>query len=355
MLNTLCEKDLSIASRRWRASFRELTGKKAIHECLLKGSDCSGSISRCHSLQNAKVLQSLSVDDHVYMFRPNDCDGATLSRIGRNEATTFTGFCNNHDSRLFAKIDNTPSHSLNFNDPEQSLLFTLRAVAREYWAKVNIVAIFDKIDRFIQYADNDGLQRFLKLESKTVDAFVQYWPNLGKGLLYGSRIAKKRMERLFQSLFTIKSTKNYHLLKNKTLFFQTPPTLAVAAAFSPLFTKNGKHVNDSSPGTASFKPVADLVLNIVPCAERTWVHFTYHRRDDQKLSSYFSELDASSETELKQFISKIILMHCENAVFSPRFVDSLSQDDKRMIEDVFSATPFAVANHDDLSTINLFE
>ena len=48
--------------------------------------------------------------------------------IGRNQATTFTGFCSLHDSEIFKPID---SNTFRPTDPEHLFLTAYRAVAKE--------------------------------------------------------------------------------------------------------------------------------------------------------------------------------------------------------------------------------
>ena len=74
-------------------------------QCLETTAECSGPIVRAHAVQNAFVLDQLAEDGHVYMFL-HDLDGTIpLKRIGRNKATTFTGYCAHHDASLYREID----------------------------------------------------------------------------------------------------------------------------------------------------------------------------------------------------------------------------------------------------------
>ena len=53
-------------------------------------------------------------------------------------ATTFAGFCNYHDTTIFKEIDFGKYNSFDPNNKRQMVLLPLRAVAREYWLKLNI-------------------------------------------------------------------------------------------------------------------------------------------------------------------------------------------------------------------------
>ncbi|MDN6162207.1 MAG: SEC-C domain-containing protein, partial [Atopostipes sp.] len=75
----------------WRKSGQE--------ECMFKGDDnnCTNNIIGAHSIQNNGVISRLAEDGHVLMpisdFNNNGIPNASLKKISRNKATTFTGFC----------------------------------------------------------------------------------------------------------------------------------------------------------------------------------------------------------------------------------------------------------------------
>src|ERR1035437_4931680 len=67
-------------------------------------------IIKAHSIQRAKILENISRNQHVYSFSSHIGDINKLVRfepklIGINEASTFTGFCNMHDTETFKPIE----------------------------------------------------------------------------------------------------------------------------------------------------------------------------------------------------------------------------------------------------------
>ena len=75
-------------------------------------------------------MESLARFGHVYMFQTTG-QGHQLSLVGHNTATTFTGFCAEHDSHLFREVDFDNSRSFDPASPRQAVLLALRASARE--------------------------------------------------------------------------------------------------------------------------------------------------------------------------------------------------------------------------------
>src|SRR5580765_5050240 len=109
---------------KWRLAF-----------CLAPGMACPFPAIRSHSLQNSQVLDLLARDGHVKALTRRIEAGTGpvffFDDIGRNRATTFTGFCSEHDSSIFRPIEiNTfqPSAS------EHLFLAAYRAVAKELHA-----------------------------------------------------------------------------------------------------------------------------------------------------------------------------------------------------------------------------
>ncbi len=50
----------------------------------------------------------------------------------------------------------------------------------------------------------------------------------------------------------------------------------------------------------------------------------------------------------------MIVMHCENVVLSPAFVDELSEQVRNLLEEVFNATMYRAQPYDDVPDILLF-
>ncbi|PAF31092.1 hypothetical protein [Paenibacillus sp. 7516] len=55
-----------------------------------------------------------------------------LHEVGKGKASTFTGFCNKHDSKIFRPIE---SYVYKISDTEQNFLFAYRAFALGYYER----------------------------------------------------------------------------------------------------------------------------------------------------------------------------------------------------------------------------
>jgi hypothetical protein len=104
--------------------------------------DCGKPI-RSHSIQKAGQLRNIAEGGHVYrvgvvppetVHKPPQID---MLKVGLNKVSTFPGFCDFHDSELFAPIDN---FLLNPTD-QQVFLYAYRCLCRELFVKRNAVSL----------------------------------------------------------------------------------------------------------------------------------------------------------------------------------------------------------------------
>jgi hypothetical protein len=106
--------------------------KKTYQKCLYGDLKCDGKPIDAHSIQNANVLELIQTDGHVLMpdFRlVNGEPKLEFVKIGRNDASTFTGLCSKHDTELFKSIDTEPLEVDNFEHLRQ---LAYRSVMREF-------------------------------------------------------------------------------------------------------------------------------------------------------------------------------------------------------------------------------
>lgn len=99
------------------------------------GSECSSPGTFAHSIQLAE-LRKIATKGHVLGFTPSLPerlrDGRFEPRlIGIKDASTFTGFCNRHDSDAFTAVETAPFSG----SDEQLFLLSYRALCLELFAK----------------------------------------------------------------------------------------------------------------------------------------------------------------------------------------------------------------------------
>jgi len=100
---------------------------------------CNKDCIKAHSIQNRQILDQLASKNHVVMAVPkqnlNTETGPEIEfkQVGRNQATTFTGLCQKHDSELFRPID---INEFDVSNEQQKFLIAYRSVLRELHTRI---------------------------------------------------------------------------------------------------------------------------------------------------------------------------------------------------------------------------
>lgn len=126
------EFNLQKNKQRHESEKRTFHQKEKIHStaksCVYPG--CTQkSIKKSHSIQKNGVLRNISDENHVYkpeVDMTQEEPKMEMKRIGINKASTFPGFCTEHE-RLFDKFENKGTIELK----EEALLQTYRTICRE--------------------------------------------------------------------------------------------------------------------------------------------------------------------------------------------------------------------------------
>ena len=85
-------------------------------ECLIPSSykkdKCKGKIIRAHTVTKSLSLKKIARDGHVYSFLTDEKGYGdptktlfVLDLLGINQASTFNGFCAEHDRKIFSDIE----------------------------------------------------------------------------------------------------------------------------------------------------------------------------------------------------------------------------------------------------------
>jgi SEC-C motif len=141
-----------------------LDKNRALRQCLHPNAspeNCGGKIAKAHTVPR-HALQSIAENGHVCSFAYDlvtllKTEGKIHERlIGVAKASTFTGFCQTHDSEVFAPLERqafAPS-------AETALLLTLRAISREIHDKMINAGLYEhqlELDRGRRQEDQQAV------------------------------------------------------------------------------------------------------------------------------------------------------------------------------------------------------
>lgn len=282
------------------------------NRCLEPTYTCTNTAIRAHSVQNAVVMDLLHRKGHVKSLTVNrrNADRFELiwSDVGRNLATTFEGFCSEHDAALFAPIDTRPFDP---TDREQLFLYSYRAVARELHQLMEAAV---RAQSMYQQRIEAGIDNGNEPELAGIMA-VEHMMTAHSTFVYKSWLDEALLERNFNIL-------NHEIVR------LAPQVPAIAA--SVFFDLDTRRYQDEPPRIA---------LNILPVShDETIAIYSFTDADAEPVREYLSEILTTTSAYQKYLVSRLLLLHAENFVVSPWLFDTWSNAKRDAIRDFFLQT-----------------
>jgi hypothetical protein len=301
----------------WRteaiASFFEGASLR-LHRCLAPGMLCKETAIRSHSVQNSRVLDLLARDGHVKgLGKRIEGDPGPVIRfenVGRNQATTFTGFCSKHDYEIFRPIERDTFRP---TDPEHLFLVAYRAVARELHACMEAtVQIQAGYNARIRHGLDSGNEPE-PVGMFAVEYMIKSWLTYRYKCCFDEALLSKEYDKVSHDVI--------HLT-------HASPTLAVCSLYAA----------DDVLGNDDWIRIA---LNLLPLTQtESAVVFSYLPREAALARASLTGILNSTSFSQKYLLSKHILNHCDNFVVSPGHFDTWSREKVDAIIDFFCETLF---------------
>ena len=280
--------------------------------CLEPTMKCDQPAIRAHSIQNRQTIALLERDNHVFAWQPKFSEAGpeiALRRIGRNEASTFAGFCNQHDTDLFRPLDTKPFDGA---DREQLFLLAYRGITCELHAIMNGVSQFQslytsRVERGLDSADSS------------------------------SPAGQKSLEQMILSWAT---------WRYRHAYYDEP---FLRGSFGGV-EHDVIDMNDQAPclAASSFITIRDVpveqelvavAINILPVSEtRTVASFSYAKQDQGAVRAALGRILGSTGDLQKYELSKLILSRISNVLISPRQFEQWGAEKVKKIADAFVRT-----------------
>lgn len=286
--------------------------KITLEKCLEPTSKCTKRAIRAHSIQNSRAMQLIQEKNKVVMMRlRTDKRGprVELELVGRNQASTFTGLCSQHDAEIFRPIDTE-----NFNPRSQEHLFLIayRSVYREFHAVM------------------EGAVRMQSLLVKAIEE--------GKVSAHEtSPVMLTATEGLMRS---------YSFYKYKATNFDIP-YLRVhfnTVAHDVVILENQEPTIAASTFN-SLEPIINpdgftgIIINVIPLLEcRMAVVFSYAASEASKARKFLDPILSATGERQKYELSKHLLAVTENFALNPRFVASWTKERRQAVTAAFQKT-----------------
>lgn len=280
----------------------ELIQKYKLEECLhFDKKSCSGKIIDAHSIQNNKILNKIAQNRHVMMFSYDlDINDMAMKSIGRKIATTFSGFCQYHDVKIFQPIEN---YDYDPNNQEQNCLFAYRALIKELYAKKRLHQI--QLGLFA-YVDND----------------------INLAILKGSKKGLEDLEYCLDKFKDIIENKKFTKIKNIVIELDKDYQIAACGAVNLEYDIYGQKVNDLHNHNEKPKP---LFINVFPQDNKTYIILSIFE-EDESIYNFLNNIENHND---KIKILNNLILCTENIAISPIRWDSFDKDKKSKIIDTF--------------------
>lgn len=288
------------------------TINQKFNKCLCPSMTCEKPAIRAHSVQKATALSFIEEAQHVYGLKlsfKGDEPVCEFEKMGRNNASTFTGFCSQHDTEIFLPIDTKP---LDLKNDEQLFLIAYRSITRE------LHAVFEGAAK-LQHAHISNVEAGLvKADAASASAFApvhaahKAWLTWRyRSHYYDMNMLKGRFREITHSIFTISGR---------------PPVVASSSFFPTV-----ENPEDNK------KP--RIALNIIPLsADETAIIFSYPKAQSSDARKYLAPIMLKNGEDRLLALSTLALDTTENFFLRPSHVDSWPDDKRTSIQKAYFST-----------------
>lgn len=297
---------------------------------------CQGKIKKAHSLQKNGVLSKLEYTQNknniIFSFSELNNDGFFapdgFKNLGKKDASTFTGFCDKHDSIIFSPIEN---EDIDPHSSEHLFLLVYRAFAKEY---------HENLQQLMGFIESDILNSL-----NPIDAIES---------INGAKLSVRDMTSVKEKLNFMLQHKSYENLYHFTYELNYCIPIASASSITPTFSYSGKTLNQSQSEKVVYE---NVFVNIIPLNGKTLLMLSCFTEDSKSLK-YIQEIEVLDQIELQKVFSSIIISEISNTFFSPVIWYRMSKREQEdLIKELFLTNPMFLELHEDffISQLNLFK
>ena len=304
------------------------TRKIEFGKCLEPLMQCDQPAIRAHSIQNRSTIELLEESNHVMAWQPRFSKAGPeigLRPIGRNDASTFAGFCNKHDTDLFQPLDTKP---LDITDREQLFLVAYRGITCELHAIMLGVVQIQNL--YIQRVERgaDSANEKSSAGQRAVEQMLLSWATWRYRHKYYD-------EPLLSASFT-------GIEHDVIVMDNQPPCLAV----SSFCTLKDMPLTDDLVGVA---------IGVLPVSNtRTVAVFSYASQDRGIVHATLDRILNAKGHYQKYELSKFIMSRISNVLISPRHFKNWRAVKAKKITEAFVKTLYTQRDVEDDLELMLF-
>ena len=284
--------------------------------------ECSKKVIRAHTISKSSSLTTIMDKNKEVMG--TDLSFSTLiknsgvfslRKIGINDASTFTGFCAEHDKLLFSRIEDEDI----IPDLEQIFLLSYRGLCREIYAKGN--------------QRNTGLKQCVLNNSNIIKPPIEEYD------FWDQSISKYEKYASFSFDELIDTQKLMHLIWKQKDFSKMEVFIIELSSCSQILS-SGSFIPNISFSNKKLFELSDLSVkiyymffNAINCGDKGYVIFSWIKNDKNKFYYDFikSFLDIRTNRKKEDALVRFVFSFFENTYFSPIWWNSLTEKQKEEI------------------------
>lgn len=285
---------------------------KSLHD------ECAKKIVKAHTVPKSSSLKAIAVDGHVLGLKlglesiQENHGKLRPEKIGINNASTFTGFCQKHDDQLFACLEKQPFKKLE----EQCFKLAFRSFAREYYTKSALVNMYE-----VNSALDKGKPEYRQLEIQE-QAFLT---NVGAEAGLRDNIFHK--EKFDQCL----DSKDYSDIRAIVFEYGELFPIQVSGSVNPDFCFNNTQLQDLSnlervPDLLSFTSFYD--------GNKSYIVLSWLKHCHGSCTALVKSLMSKPKEDISTYLAQYIFSNFENYFISPAWWESISERDRGNIVEI---------------------
>jgi hypothetical protein len=276
-------------------------------------------------MQKNGILSSISDDQHLWELSVDHFKQEYIGfqRKGINKIYTFTGFCNNHDSSLFSKIET--EGAIDFDDYESCLLFALRTAYNEIWLKEVVIKIQECI------INDSGVDSNNAMLTETIRQ---------------NKLALKDMEFYTSSMWSDLNNNTqsfvfeHREMEQQEICLNSIYTYDTSQEIMDYQYKYGKDME---------RP-AEIFISYFPYTNKSVLLMGYHKDDTTKVKSFVNLFFKENIKKTNRRLSSLIAFNCETWVCSNDFYKTKLEG---LDSEFFKAMQFSGRNGNERKTFDI--
>lgn len=273
--------------------------------------ECNGNIVRAHSLSRRNALGAVTESGHVFSLVPDwslvfHKDKFVFKRQSARTASTFTGFCEYHDSKIFLDLDQRDFDG----SGDLTFLSAYRTLCREIFMKkahLRTIELGKTLDKGREEDEQIIIQGATSAASD------------------GANSALVELLDLKAHFEAALKRSNHEAFAYSNFHFPTRPALVTAGGFNPSHDLSGEFLQNLDLATYS----QNVFFSVLPNKDGFWASFLWLR--SHLLMEHFVR-DVERNYCSVGGIYSVALAHIENSFLRPSFWEGLSERHKQALQ-----------------------